>query len=222
MKTVQEWLCQVDEKELADTYFAEFPIDYKMIADRSLTLGMIRDRSRERFLAYLHWLKTLEPISPERPEIFFAHSEWRDGHSELKTSLCKAEELCGETEPECYSWLCVDFAKVMGYLIADTALTRKNILPVLVQILHELSFFGYTQEEMEEEREKLEVSLKECDLEKAYPIEELWERMGMEKPEPDPEAEALEQEICTAEMKYNLFCQSREMERLRSILSETG
>lgn len=221
MKTVQEWLREVDEKELTDTYLAEFPIDYKMIADRSLTLGMIRNRCKERFLAYLHELKTLEPVKPETPEIFFAHKQWKAGHSGVETSLCKAEELCTKVHPECYSWICVDFAKAMGYLISDAPLTQKNILVVLAQILHELSFFGYTQEEMEEEREKLEASLNECEEGKTHPIEELWGSIGPEKPEPDPEAEALEQEIRTAETKYNLFCQSREMEKLREMLSST-
>lgn len=39
MKTVQAWLSKVDEKTLADIYFAAFPIDYMSIADRTLDLG---------------------------------------------------------------------------------------------------------------------------------------------------------------------------------------
>ena len=79
MKTVQEWLHEVDEKELTDTYLAEFPIDYKMIADRSLTLGVIRNRCKERFLAYLHELKPWSQPNQKRRKSFLPISSGRLG-----------------------------------------------------------------------------------------------------------------------------------------------
>lgn len=57
MKTVQEWLNEVDEDKLAGTFFAEFPVDFLMIPNRELTLGEIQDRTREHFLHYVHRMK---------------------------------------------------------------------------------------------------------------------------------------------------------------------
>lgn len=73
METVQAWLNQADEEKLADTYFAAFPIDYRMIADRALTLDEIRDRSRSRFLEFVRRMKQIEIQSSDDPCVFFAY-----------------------------------------------------------------------------------------------------------------------------------------------------
>ena len=57
MKTVQDFLREVDDKELADAYFSEFPIEYAMIPKTDLTLGEIRDRSRTHFLEFVHRMR---------------------------------------------------------------------------------------------------------------------------------------------------------------------
>ena len=62
MKTVQEWLNEIDEECLVDTYFVDFPIDYMMIANKKLTLEEINERSQKHFLDFVHNLKKLEII----------------------------------------------------------------------------------------------------------------------------------------------------------------
>lgn len=49
---------QTNEDELADVFFAEFPVDFEIIPDRKLSLGKIRDRTREHFLDYIHRIKS--------------------------------------------------------------------------------------------------------------------------------------------------------------------
>ena len=63
METVQAWLNQADEEKLADTYFAAFPINYRMIVDRALTLGEIRDRSRSQFLEFVRRMKLRDAMA---------------------------------------------------------------------------------------------------------------------------------------------------------------
>lgn len=60
MKTVQKWLNNVDEKRLSGAYFVGFPINYKMIADKGLTLGEIRVKSKNRFSDFIHSMKQIE------------------------------------------------------------------------------------------------------------------------------------------------------------------
>ena len=57
MKTVQEWLNEVHEHELVDTYFAEFPIDYEMISAKEMTLREIKDRLKKRLLKFICRMK---------------------------------------------------------------------------------------------------------------------------------------------------------------------
>lgn len=217
MKTVQEWLNEVDEDKLAGTFFAEFPVDFLMIPNRELTLGEIQDRTREHFLHYVHRMKSVAIPEDSGDHVFFACKEYREGHSEISANTCSLKELRSKDSPDIYTWMLTGHAKVMGYLVADTEFTKKNIYKVLSHILHETSFFGYTQEELEIERRKLEESLKvaEAESDKAVSVDDLWEEFGWEKPIPDPEAEEKEDAIHAAEYEYTIFCRNREIAKLK-------
>lgn len=222
METVQAWLNKVDEEELAGTFFAELPIGYMMIADRTLTLGEIRDRSKKRFLEFVHQMKELEIQPSDDPCVFFACNQYFEGRSRVSAAMCRLKEIRADGQPECYSWLFTDFAQVMGYLVADTCFTKKNVNYVLAEILNEMSFFGYDQKAMEAEREKLREADREIEAGKCYPAEEVFERLaakyGLERREPDPEAEEKERAIRAAEYEYNAFCQTREIARVRELV----
>lgn len=220
MKTVQEWLNEVDEDELADTFFVEFPVDFLVIPNWKLTLGEIRDGTREHFLHYVHRMKSVAIPEGSGDHVFFACKEYREGHSEISANMCSLEELRSKDNPDIYSWMLTDHAKVMGYLVADTEFTKKNICEVLSQILHETSFLGYTQEELEIERKKLEESLTVAETERdtAVSMDDLWKEFGWEKPIPDPETEEKEDAIHAAEYEYTIFCRNREIAKLKQYM----
>ncbi len=218
METVQVWLNKADEEKLADTYFAAYPIDYMMIADRTLTLGEIRDRSRSRFLEFVRRMKQIEIQPSDDPYVFFACKQYVEGYSKISATMCRLADI----QPECYAWSFVDFARVMGYFVAETRLTVKNMDCVLAEILREVSFFGYHQEDMEAERKKLLEAEREIETGKHYSVEEVFEELaakyGFERREPDPEAEEKERTIRAAGYEYDLFCRNREIERVRELL----
>lgn len=222
METVQAWLNKTDEEKLADTYFAAFPIDYMMIADWTLTLGEIRDRSRSRFLEFVRRMKQIEIRPNSEPCVFFACRQYVEGYSKISAAMCRLADIRGESQPECYAWFLTDFARVMGYLVAETHLTLKNMDCVLAEILHEMSLFGYRQEDMEAEREKLLEEGREIKEGECRPVEAVFEELaakyGLERREPDPEAEEKERAIQAAGYEYDLFCQDREIERVREYL----
>ncbi len=209
MKTVQAWLNKVDEEALVDAYFAAFPIDYVMIADRALTLGEIRDGSKNRFLEFVCRMKQVEIPPNEDPYVFFACKQYVEGYSKVGAAMCCLSDLRGESQPECYAWSLTDFARVMGYFVAETSLTLKNMNFVLAEILHEMSLFGYCQEDLEAERKKLLEAEQEIEEGKYYSAEEvsakLREEFGLEPREPDPEAEEKERAIRAAGYEYDLF-----------------
>lgn len=222
METVQTWLNRADEETLADTYFAAFPIDYMMIADQTLTLGEIRAGSKSRFLEFVRWMKQIEVPSNDDPYVFFACKQYVEGYSKVGTAMCRLADIRGEDQPECYAWSLTDFARVMGHLVAETRLTLKNMDYVLAEILHKMSFFGYRQEDMEAERKKLLEAEREIKEGKCRPAEEVFEELaakyGLERREPDPEAEEKERAIRAAEYEYDLFCRNREIKRVREIV----
>ena len=75
---------------------------------------------------------------------------------------------------------------------------------------------------MEAERKKLLEAEREIKAGKCRPAEEVFEelaaRYGLERREPDPEAEEKEQAIRAANYEYDLFCRNREIERVREFV----
>lgn len=111
-----------------------------------------------------------------------------------------------------------DHAEVMGCPLADTELARENIHEILAEILHEATFWGYTQEKLDEERAQLEASLAEAEGGKAIPAEEVFRELGLQPKRECKEAKALEQEIHRAIHAYNAFCRERELAKVRELL----
>lgn len=95
----------------------------------------------------------------------------------------------------------------------------KNMDCVLAEILNEMSLFGYRQEDMEAEQEKLLEAGREIKEGECRPVEVVFEELaakyGLERQEPDPEAEEKERAIQAAGYEYDLFCRNREIERMR-------
>lgn len=220
MKTVQTWLNEVNEYELVDTYFAEFPIDYEMTPAKEMSLQEIKDKLKKRLLEFIRQMKGIDIKPGGEPCVFFACKQYQEGTNKIGVEMCHLNDICTMEYPECYSWLFVDFAAVMGDFIADTDITRKNICIVLAQILYEMSFFGYTQEDMAVERKKLEDSQAEIERGECYTWEEVREHLGLPPKVPDLEAEALERDIRTAEHAYNTFCRNREIMAIKALLNE--
>lgn len=215
MKTVQDFLREVDDKELADAYFSEFPIEYAMIPKTDLTLGEIRDRSRTHFLEFVHRMR--ETKTEPGSSVFFACKYYTDGYTDIQSQMCELEDLRTQSSPKTYSCLFSDFSSVLGNYIAETALTKKNLVVVLAQILYEMSFFGYDQETMEKERKKLEEAEKEIreNPNSGIPFDEACKRFGWERP--GEEEQALKLEITKAEHALNQFYFHREIEEIQQL-----
>lgn len=220
MKTVQEWLSEVDEESLADTYFVEFPIDFLMLPDQNHTVAEIRRAAREQLIDYVRKLRTIA-VPPhkegEKTAVFYASKGHRNHERGIVAEMCYVEEVLASDEPEHYACGLTDQAKVMGYLVADTPLTTKNIKTVLAQILFETSFFGYDQEGLPDVIESLKQSEEDIKAGRTYTMEEVREHLGLPPKEPDEEADELASRIVEAECAYDLFCRRREEAKLREL-----
>ena len=102
----------------------------------------------------------------------------------------------------------------MGYMVSDEEFTQNNIYDVMVDVLHEASFFGFEQEYLEEEKQKLEESIKDMEAGNTYPIETLWEELGIEREEKDEMADALQRKVWEAVYAYDRYCKQKELEKM--------
>ena len=64
-----------------------------------------------------------------------------------------------------YGYNFIEQEKIMGYWVAETALTKYYLEDLMVDILYEASFFGFTQEHLQEEKDELDRRIAEDDSE---------------------------------------------------------
>lgn len=205
MNNVSWWLNHVDEWELIDTFFSLYPIDYEHTSDHKKSILYARSHEMLHFFAFLHSLRNLEPQAGSDEHVFFAVPRLDGGDTGIVTYLCRAEDLMSGEEPEVLTWLLVDFDELVGYWIADTELTKTNILFVLSKILHVASMLGYTG--------------KHRSLYRSLDVESVKDVPDDNEPNAADETEqALLQDVRRIESAYNAYCFQRETDILRSML----
>ena len=222
MKTVQEWIRETDIEGLADTYFCEYPIKYERYIASEKTVAEIKDVSRKRFYEFIEQLKSIEPkaLSDEERGIFFCHKAYGRDIKNPETVLCIESDILKFDKPQTYSWILTDFDEIMGYYIAETETTIKNINGALAQIIYEMTFFGYSQEDIEKERFELEKAAKEADERKTIPAEKLFADLGIEPQPRDEEDIEMLGKIYTLENEYNQYWLRKEIKNVRKMLEK--
>ena len=137
-----------------------------------------------------------------------------------ETVLCIESDILKCDNPQTYSWILTDFDEIMGYYIAETESTIRNINDVLAQIVYEMTFFGYSQEDIEKERFELEKAAKEADEGKTIPAEKLFVDLGIEPQPCDEEDTEMLRKIYSLENEYNQYWLRKEVEKVRELLNE--
>ena len=108
----------------------------------------------------------------------------------------------------------------MGYYIAETESTIRNINDVLAQIVYEMTFFGYSQEDIEEGRLELEEAAKSADEGKVISIETTFADLGIELQQNDEEDTEMLRKIYSMENEYNQHWLRKEVEKVREQLNK--
>ncbi len=222
MKTVQEWLRETNETDLVETYCLRYPIELFMVEDKNVSVRYLMDNQRSAVRGFIQTLREMRaaPAEDGNTWVFFGCKSLEQGKDGPTTYLCQLEDILREEQPQHYSCLLTDFSEVMGYLIADTPYTLRNIRDVLADILYEISFTGYTQEEKERERASLDEAECEDDEQDVRPIEELWAEVGYVPEPPDEAAEELKCRAQAAEREFSEFCFMREVGIIRAQMAE--
>lgn len=94
----------------------------------------------------------------------------------------------------------------------------RNINDVLAQIIYEMTFFGYSQEDIEKGRLELEEAAKEADEGKVVSVETTFADLGIEPQPRDEEDTEMLGEIYSMENEYNQYWLRKEVEKVREQL----
>ena len=109
---------------------------------------------------------------------------------------------------------------IMGYYVANTALTREPIYDVIAAILYDASFFGYFEEGHEEARNDMEEAMREEELQangwKQSEGDMELRRMFESSPllQKAEELEVLAQNYYRAERDYSDYFRKHEIEEI--------
>jgi hypothetical protein len=221
MKTIQEYLKEVDVDRLIKEYFKTYPIKYESSEDRmDLSVRQIREIMENRLVEYIHRLQSIEVIPSENNEesILFAHKYLHDGIDDIAYLMLHKQELLEKgTEVSTYVYEYCRQAEIMGYLVSDADFTQKNIYGLMVDVMFEASFFGYEEEDLENAREELDDAIAEVKRGKCT-ITTMEELFGEKKEEIDELEEQLYHKYEDASINYGNYCKKREMEILKQLL----
>ena len=170
MKTVKDYLVDLNKDELVDEYFrrsskrlADYYFDYIYDdeAERNENLSEMSvigyaEMMKQRISEFIDYLKSLEIADSEDGEqgIVYAYKSImeNDNRGEVCTELLYREELL-EDPVNChnYGYSLSGFPCVLGFLVADNKYTQTNIYGVIADVLHEATWYGYRQEDIDEE-----------------------------------------------------------------------
>lgn len=225
VKTVQEWLKEVDIEQLINEYFYTYPVKVNDIReeDSGLTIKEVKERRRKMMEKYINRLINLKVKSSDDGDdyILFAYNVFMEDFENIDYALVSKKELLesdfNERVCDNYSFMLSNQEEIMGYLVADTNLTKINICGLLVYVLYEASWFGYENEGLEEEKQKLEEATKEIEEGKysSFTIEDMREELGLPGKEQDEKQEELLKKIFHTTYNFSQYSFKKEARRVK-------
>lgn len=217
MKTVQQWIQDVDQDELVYAYLLTSPTPFYEIRGNNLSIVEATLRLEKAIRRFILDFLSL-PANNSQNDIFFAHPACMQQGESLDVCLIQRNELDG-AKVESYDWMMADRADLAGYLIADTAFDEENIISILAKILDEATFLGFTEERFQMRRSDLQndlkASIEAADRGEVYSLDELWERHGITRPKRDDEEDRRRLAVYEAQRELDLYCRERELNEIR-------
>ena len=225
MKTIQQILREQDPEKIENAFFCQYPVELRnLCGSEDETLGEIRKRISVRFRAYIERLRTMKvEMKDDENWVLFAY-KGQDNESipRKEVGLLRVRELL-ETDDlssvQTYSYIFTEQKEALGFWVADTKLTQDNLMDVICNFCHEVSFFGYEQERLKEEADKLEKSMNEIDEHpeslRPFNPEELRRELGFPEEEEYPEEQEKRRKYYAAALEYTDYCRNIEMERIK-------
>ncbi|MBQ7434127.1 MAG: hypothetical protein IJV50_11855 [Lachnospiraceae bacterium] len=217
MKTVQEYLRELDQEQLITTYLHAHPIEYDKLPNMmDMTVREIRKKYKQQLQNYIDRLCGLKMKNScdGQNGVLYVHRCFEDRDTDLYFSMVPLDELlekgvCAQN----YSYVMCDQAEIISFLVAETPLTQLYIYELLADVMFEASWFGFEQEYLEEERRKLEESAREIEEGRTvtHSLEELEKEFGIAYDHESPDEDALRQKVILAKIAYEKHSKENEL-----------
>ena len=219
MKTVQECLREFDMEVLLNAYlaipFIRNEMTEVMKKKDAVTGKEIWNLFRDRIIKYIEYMRSTTVEPSEELSVLYVYevpegSLWgRFSHGLVHISELKEKG----TDAEDYGYTLCSHKQVAGFLVADTKLTHDNMLGLMKDVLYEASFYGYTEEEIEEEIQNVETEEFEdvnCDA----------EFIRLNKEEKSEEEMKLRDAYCKAREEYSSFLRKKALQEVIKSLDQ--
>lgn len=226
MKNVQTYLKELDREKLIDYFLERDPIPYHKPEWADWIVSDVTEHCRKEISDFIDRLCNLE-IKPSEDGIclFFVHYIMENMFEEPCFSLVHLNEFKADPDNAySYAYEFQDQAEIVGYLVAETPLTLEYIYELMADIMYEASFFGFEQEDLPEEKEKLlqaKEAMEEGDEDRFISLDEYKESIGWKDKPADPEAEKLRNAAWDAALAYNNYSDKKERKLLLNRLGES-
>ena len=230
MKTIQQVLIETDHKSIESAYFYDHPINLWEVKNfDDITIGEFNNRISSRFQAFLDRLCEMDVnLNPQKQGVLFVYKSLiHDTMLGESVGLIHIDELMEKDDLSDIYTYAYEFTaqkEALSFLVSDNKLTQDNIMDVIVDFLHEVSFFGYDQENLDEERIKLDGSIKEC---KEHPERlvkfdkaSFYKEHGIPITEEYPEEDEKKRRFYDVGMEYTQYCKAIELQRIKDSLRQ--
>ena len=220
MKTVQQWLREVDLDYLVYEYLQIAPPSYIDIKEANISTGEAYQRVEQGIRNVIARFIDL-PAVEDKDEVFFAYPSIAYGNKEVTVNRIHLSEI-DDAGADQYGWMMDDWGSVAGYRIADTDYCRSNITEILAQILGEATFLGFSEERHRERGDELareiEESMKAIDEGEFNTLEQVREHLGLPPKVCDPEEDEKRYAAYCAQHHYEVYCREMEVGKIRDSL----
>ena len=149
MKNVQYYLKKANKKEIAKAYFDKFIFD-RILNDkykkyRKLSFNEYYKLSIKKIITYIDRLCKLNTLNiPDEEKLIIIRYEPFRNEKHYDTAGYRYKDVFSDKKfIEGYAYEFEHQDRIMSYLIADTYFNKMNITDVIIDIMHNASFFGY-------------------------------------------------------------------------------
>ncbi len=232
MKTVKEYLKEIDANRLVSTFLYNYPSDeVDLLQYKKMTIEDYRNNEEKALHAFIDRLKNMEPVKPEDDDmhIFFAYRSEGDGDDGIGFGMVIGKDLIEKgTDANTYSCMFTKQEEIVGYYVAKNDLTQHNIYDLLAFIMRESSSFGFKQERLEKTIQELKESIEQSEK---HPetcrsarevFKELREKLGEDyyEDEESDDLKELRYKIVEAQINYRKYSIKEELGILIGKLAE--
>lgn len=178
---------------------------------------------------FIDYLLSLEAVPSDHMVLYLTEMS----PFEMDKSLCLIDinEVRKDMNAQTYAFDLSEWKETLGYLVAENKLTQDNMIDLLTQYLHEISFLGMDPEEHQDKVDEIATDLETAmeDIREGghtvpaeEVLDELMEEHGLLLDKWDAILKKLSSEILDAEMKYSRYCNWRERSRILKSMGYTA